>query len=143
VESRHAVGDVLDGRLSRGFGAGALRGARVLLLCGIGRPEGFRRTAAALGAEVVAVRFYPDHHPFTEAELQEALAAARAAGCAWLVTTEKDAVRLPPRWAGEEALRVVRIDAEVVRGADLLQQALEEVLGRWPLPPGPAGGGRP
>ncbi len=131
VESRHAPVEVLDGRLERGLGLGALRGARAYLLAGIARPEGFRRTAAALGAEVAGERWFPDHHPFTEAELRDTLAAAERARCEVVVTTEKDAVRLPPGVAGDGRLRVVRIDAAVVAGEQVLEEALEEAVGGW------------
>jgi len=77
---------------------------------------------------VAAERRYPDHHRFTAAEVDEALAAAAAAGCARVVTTEKDAVRLDPGRAADPRLAVVRIDAEVVAGEDVLEAALDEAL---------------
>jgi tetraacyldisaccharide 4'-kinase len=128
IESRHAPADVLDGGLRAGLGLGALRGRRALLLAGIARPAGFRRTVAALGAEIVAERTFPDHHPFTAAELEAALGAAREARCDVVVTTEKDAVRLPPAAAGDSRLRVVRIDAEIVAGERELEAALDEAI---------------
>lgn len=128
IESRHAPVAVLDGQLDRRDVPASLRRARVLLLSGLARPEGFRRTVEGLGAAVVAERAYPDHHRFTEAEVDEALAALGPAGCDWLLTTEKDAVRLPPSRAGDPRLRVVRIEAEIVSGADLLDRLLAEAL---------------
>jgi tetraacyldisaccharide 4'-kinase len=132
VESRHAPVDVLDGPLERSLGRAALRGARVLLLCGIARPEGFRRTVEALGAAVARERAYPDHHAFSEAELDEALGAAGGAGCDAVVLTEKDAVRLAPERAADGRLRVVRIDAEVTAGGDVLDAALARALAGAP-----------
>jgi tetraacyldisaccharide 4'-kinase len=104
----------------------------VLLLAALARPAGFRRTVEGLGASVAAERLFRDHHAFTDGELEEAFDAARAAGCDQVVATEKDAVRLSPRWAGEGMLRVVRIEAEVVRGEDLLAEALDRALAAWP-----------
>jgi len=138
VESRHAVADLSDGALLRSFPAAELAGSRVLLLCAIGRPGGFRRTVEGLGAEVAAERLFPDHHHFADAELEEALAAARAAGCDRVVTTEKDGVRLSTRWAGEEMLRVVRIEVEITSGADVLEDALGRALAGWPLAAAPS-----
>lgn len=129
VESRHAPRDVLDGALARSYGAAALRGRRVLLLAGIARPAGFRRTLAALGAEVGAERLYPDHHRFAPGELDGVRRAADAAGCELVVTTEKDAVRLPPALAADPRLRAVRIDAEIIAGAGALDAALDAALG--------------
>jgi tetraacyldisaccharide 4'-kinase len=129
IESRYAVEDVLDAQLGRSYGAGALDGRRVLLVCGLARPEGFRRTLAALGAEVVEERVFRDHHAFSEEEIEEALRAAGAVGCDALATTEKDAVRIPPRLAGDLRWRVVRICSHIVAGESLLDEHLERALG--------------
>ncbi len=128
IESRHAPVDVLDAALARGFGADALRGRRVLLLAGIARPGGFRRTLEAMGADVAAERVFPDHHRFVAADLEGALRAADSARCELVVTTEKDAVRLPLS-LDDDRVRAVRIDAEIVRGAELLDAALDAALG--------------
>jgi tetraacyldisaccharide 4'-kinase len=132
VEARYAVSDVVDGALSGSRGPGALRGRRVLLLCALARPDGFRRTLARLGAEVVAERVFRDHHPFTAAELSDVLAGAARARAELVATTEKDAVRLPPELARDERWAVVRIDAELTAGAEVLDALLDEVLARWP-----------
>ncbi|HET9595527.1 MAG TPA: tetraacyldisaccharide 4'-kinase, partial [Anaeromyxobacteraceae bacterium] len=132
VESRHAVTDVLDGALAASRGRDALRGRRALLLCALARPDGFRRTLGRLGAEVVAERAFRDHHAFSRAEVEEALAAADRAGAEVVATTEKDAVRLPPEAARDPRIAVVRIDAEITAGAEVLDALLDEVLARWP-----------
>jgi tetraacyldisaccharide 4'-kinase len=129
VESRHAPVEIVDGALGRAFGVEALRGRRVLLLAGIARPGGFRRTLAALGAEVGAEAVFPDHHRFAPADLAAALRAADAARCELVVTTEKDAVRLPAAAAADPRVRAVRIEAEIVRGGELLEAALDAALG--------------
>jgi tetraacyldisaccharide 4'-kinase len=132
VESRHAPVDVLDGALLRSFGVGALRGRRVLLLAGVARPEGFRGTLAMMGAEVASERTFPDHHRFSPAEIEEVLRAAERDRCEVVATTEKDAVRLPPSAARDPRLRVVRIEAEVVAGEDVLGVALDRVFASFP-----------
>jgi tetraacyldisaccharide 4'-kinase len=144
VESRHAAVDVVDGALARGFGVDGLRGRRVLLLAGIARPEGFRRTVEALGGDVVAERLFPDHHRFEAGELDRVLRDADAARCDLVVTTEKDAVRLDPASAADPRLRAVRIEAELVRGGELLDAALDGALaGRAAAPIARRTAGRP
>ena len=143
VLARYAVREVLDGLLARSFGPGALGGRRVVLLCALARPEGFRRTLADLGAEVVLERVFRDHHRFTEGELEETLRAAEAAGCDAVATTEKDAVRLPTSVAAHSLWRVVRIEAEIVEGGEVLDDLIARAIGATPLPsPPPASGGR-
>lgn len=82
-----------------------LRGRRVVLLSAIARPASFRRTALALGAEVVAEHRHRDHHRFTAAEVALAADAARAAD-AIVLTTEKDDARLSAFAFERHVLRV-------------------------------------
>jgi tetraacyldisaccharide 4'-kinase len=89
---------------------GTLRGRRVVLLSAIARPDAFRATAEALGADIAGEVRYRDHHRFAAAEVEAAAAAARRAGGA-LLTTEKDDARL----AGFAVERLVlRVDLRFV-----------------------------
>ncbi len=96
----------------------ALTGKPVLVLTAIARPSAVVHSAQQLGARVVATRFFPDHHRFTRTELEEARAAAAALG-ATLVTTEKDAQRLPPGFAVPLVM-----DVEILEGHVRLRAAL-------------------
>ncbi|MBI3326500.1 MAG: tetraacyldisaccharide 4'-kinase [Nitrospinae bacterium] len=72
----------------------SLKDRRILAFCGIGAPESFRRTLNRLGATVVAFLSFPDHHPYTQPELDDLARTAAAHGAEALVTTEKDGIRL-------------------------------------------------
>lgn len=66
---------------------------------GIGFPEKFFGTLREAGMKAVDCRGFPDHHLYTETELNELQQQAKAQGLT-LITTRKDWVRLPPDWRG-------------------------------------------
>ena len=96
-----------------------LAGRRCLAFAGIGRPEKFFATLAEAGAVIVGTRPYPDHHPYRARELAALSEAARRLDAA-LVTTEKDAVRLPPAFAA--GVRVLRVRLALDDAAALRRQ---------------------
>ena len=84
---------VLRADLVQGEEVAALRGRKVLAFAGLALPEKFFAGLRVAGVEVIAIRAFPDHHPFKPAEIAALRDEARRLG-AVLVTTPKDAVRL-------------------------------------------------
>lgn len=85
---------IFGARLEPAPAALALAGRRVVGFAGIGRPEKFRETLEELGARVAEFQGFADHHPYRDLEVM-ALVERAAALDAVLVTTAKDATRLP------------------------------------------------
>lgn len=75
--------------------------------CGLGQPESFAQSLAALGIQPVFFKVFPDHHRYGVEELQPLRDAS-----AYLVTTEKDLWNIPGEVA--QRLDVVAIHAQVV-----------------------------
>jgi len=73
-----------------------LDGRTVAAACGIGNPEAFRRTLQRLGAVVVRLDAFRDHHAYTAGDVARLADAAREAGAGALVTTGKDFVKWQP-----------------------------------------------
>ena len=85
-----------------------LAGKAVFAFAGIGRPQKFFDTVAEAGAVLAGQRVFPDHHFFRPGELARLARDARALD-ATLVTTPKDAVRLPPDWRDRVAVAGVSL----------------------------------
>jgi tetraacyldisaccharide 4'-kinase len=105
-----------------------LEGRKVLAVCGIGRPASFLDTLHGLGAQLVGAKAFPDHHAFREEDRRAVADAASMAGAEWILTTEKDAVRLTGQGGFGRPTFALRIALDVIRGAD----ALERLVGVRP-----------
>jgi tetraacyldisaccharide 4'-kinase len=86
--------------------------AHPFLLAGIASPERFVADVRALAGEPAGSVTFPDHHAYTEDETARIMADARRAGADAVVTTAKDAVRLPAIPSDPPVL-VLRIAAAV------------------------------
>jgi tetraacyldisaccharide 4'-kinase len=117
---------VLRADLVQDEAIGMLAGRVVLAFAGIAIPEKFFGPLRRAGAVVTAARAFPDHHPYTDRELEALRRDAGALG-AVLVTTPKDAVRLPPGFP----VAVIGVGL-VWESADQVGQLLDSVITAGP-----------
>jgi tetraacyldisaccharide 4'-kinase len=71
-----------------------VKGRAVYGFCGIGNPGSFSRTLAAAGADMKGLKTFRDHYRFSPDDMKTVADDAQKNGAAWIVTTEKDIMRL-------------------------------------------------
>jgi tetraacyldisaccharide 4'-kinase len=125
---------VLHADVVQGGEIASLIGRRVLAFAGIAIPDKFFTALERAGVELAGREAFADHHVFTPVELARLEASARAVD-AILVTTPKDAVRLPAGMLARMNVHVVSV--RLVWNSEAVIDALldELVSGRSLNPP--------
>ena len=103
----------------------ALRGCRVLAFCGIGNPDGFRRQLHRAGVDVVELVGFRDHVRYTERDAERIRNRAAELGVDRVVTTQKDAVKVPEDWIPN--LHSLRIEQRVKSGVEAYVAMLDAI----------------
>jgi len=92
--SIHKPTDIVRGNYREPKPLSELKGKRVCAFCGIANPDSFRKTLLDAGAQVLSFDIFSDHHFYTEKELEKLRTEYLSNDAHYMVTTEKDAMRL-------------------------------------------------
>ena len=94
---------------------------KAVVLTAIARPERFNRSLEQLGIGIEACYQFPDHHPFSQGDLKNAISHRLP-----VIVTAKDAVKLSNIWPDESGLWVLEQTANAEPG---LFDAIKEKIG--------------
>lgn len=101
-------------------------GKPVFAFCGIGNPQSFFANLQQWGFQVAGEKSYRDHHVYTPADLDTLRSLARRCGASALLTTEKDALNLPPTAEGLPIFACV-IQAELSEAEEFEERLLARI----------------
>jgi len=103
-----------------------LKDKKIAVFSGIAYPESFENTIIEQGAEIIYKKRFLDHHRFTKNELKNVYSKALNSGAEFLVTTEKDAVRLP-NFEPKIPLYYMRLEIDIISGEDDFNALAERI----------------
>jgi len=112
-----------------------LRDTFIGSICGIAAPESFEGGLRKLGARIDLAKRYIDHHRYTEAELQSFINRCIRRDLEIIVTTEKDAVRMPrlPETEVKVPIYFLRVEIEIVTGHESWEHCVARICKPQPL----------
>jgi tetraacyldisaccharide 4'-kinase len=87
---------LVNTRFQKTDDASVLKGKKIYAFTAIANPEQFKNMLLEIGAEVVKLSAYPDHHYYSTSDFEQIRDAYQALECQYLVTTEKDLVKINP-----------------------------------------------
>ncbi len=85
--------------------------------CGIAHPLGFFHLLEQVPVQIVNQNYYPDHHDYSTDELNAIEDQSKQMGAKYIVTTEKDAVKLKGH-SFDLPVYAVRIALEILEGQE-------------------------
>jgi len=107
-----------------------LKGRRVGAFSGIAAPEGFEKFLRELGASLVFTRRFLDHYRFTQDDFDSIFSEALGKKADFIVTTEKDAVRIAKGMPCPVPVYYLRLEIEILQG----EADFDEAVGRICFP---------
>ncbi len=108
----------------------ALQGMKVVALSGIAAPGGFEQSLTSFGAEVLRCHRFADHHRYTQQELINIINTSEQNGADAIITTEKDAVRFPNIGRRDVPVYYMRVDIEILAGAQDFKDSIAHICFR-------------
>jgi tetraacyldisaccharide 4'-kinase len=109
-----------------------IKGRQLLTFCGIGNPKSFENTLMSMGAICTSSIRYPDHHQYTLEDMHHIMQQALTHRVDYIVTTEKDAVKIPPGFIRDVDLPVpmliLGIEVKMTVGRDELIQFIHNAV---------------
>ncbi len=104
-----------------------LKGKTVVALSGIAVPQSFEKFLTDHGAILKECVRYADHHRYATQEVINVVNHTADLGCDALITTEKDAVRFPQLASTAVPVYYLRIEIEILKGAQNFQEAVHDI----------------
>jgi len=127
--SSHQPVGLVSGDYTRQLTLTQLKDKKVYAFSGIAQPESFEKGIADAGAKIIAFDVFPDHHRYTPGEVEKIRHNFLKAGADFLLTTEKDGMRLQEFTEFLSDVYLLCIKMEIIPDSGSLKKFILEKLG--------------
>jgi len=123
IEARRTPKDWIQLGTDKPLPLNHLHNKKVLAFAGIANPDSFKETLAAINIEPDCFLPFMDHHWYSEKDLGKIINTAEQQQSDVIITTEKDAVRVPAGFFGSVPIYFLRIEIQI-ENADILLKSI-------------------
>lgn len=124
AEMKYSPTGLFNSSYEMKFGVDELHGKKAICIAGIASPQYFFNLVEGLGVDIVDQMSFPDHHYFTTEEVESLLDKA-SRNNAYLITTEKDIVKLR-KIVSDERMLYLEIRVEFLSG----EKEVKDIISR-------------
>ena len=104
-----------------------LKGRKVASISAIANPASFNAFLSELGGNIVEEVHFADHHRYRQQEMIDFINQAKASGAEMIVTTEKDAVRIPRLDRRDIPILFLRVQIDILSGQESFDQCISRI----------------
>lgn len=127
------IADWYKGIRNNKNGLEQLKDQCIMTFSAIGNPTSFEKSLENVGADLVETIRYPDHHDYGMVEMQYIVERAVKQKAKALVTTEKDAVKIPTEFIysqREIPIYILGIEVDIFEGDVAFEHVLKDIFER-------------
>lgn len=128
LECRHRPVELQDFTTGAILPLEKLQGLRAGALSAIASPESFEAGLRRLGVELELTQSFADHHRYSKREMERFFKRCERRGVSCILTTEKDAVRMPRLIQQSIPIYYLRIEIEILRGIEHWETMLDQLI---------------
>jgi tetraacyldisaccharide 4'-kinase len=125
AESVYRIRSIIDFASGTSVESKGIENKKALAFSAIGNPSSFENSLKTLKVRLIKHRTFRDHHPYKSKEISDLGREAKELKADFLITTEKDSVRIPLIKETEIPIYVLKIDLTVTQGEQILFNKIE------------------
>jgi tetraacyldisaccharide 4'-kinase len=129
--SRHLPDKIVFPVSGKSYSPEFVASKKLVAFTGLAHPGDFLQMVKSLGAHVVHFEAFPDHHLFSQHEFGNLVSRKKALGADFMLTTEKDWVRIDGRVEVDVDIAVLKIRVELLSDSDTFFEMIMKGIERF------------